>query len=97
MTKKQKLNNSLLAQFVPDDIIPEDQTKYRRILANWTYLSTFMCVTSPTTEVLGVLIKMELMGKNRKDILERLVSRLTSNIRQQLKQDLAELHERSAS
>lgn len=88
-------SNTLLAQFIPAEVSEVDKNKYKRIMANWTYLSTFMCATSPDEEVIGTLLYLELNGKNRKDILERLVSRLTSCVRQRLKQELAELYERS--
>ena len=85
----------LLEQFVPDTVTNEDRTKYARVMSNWTYLSTYMCVNNPDTPTLGLLIRIELNGKRRKDILDRLVARLTSCIRSQLKHDMAAMYERS--
>lgn len=85
----------LLKQFVPDTVTNEDKTKYTRVMSNWTYLSTYMCVSNPDISTLGLLIRIELNGKRRKDILDRLVARLTSGIRLQLKHDMAAMYERS--
>ena len=87
----------LLEQFVPDTVTNEDRTKYARVMSNWTYLSTYMCVNNPDTPTLGLLIRIELNGKRRKDILDRLVARLTSCLRQQLKQEMLVMHERGNS
>lgn len=87
----------LLKQFVPDTVTNEDKTKYARVMSNWTYLSTYMCVNNPDTPTLGLLIRIELNGKKRKDILDRLVARLTSGLRQQLKQEMAVMYERDKS
>ena len=54
-----------------------------------------MCVNNPDTPTLGLLIRIELNGKRRKDILDRLVARLTSCIRFQLKQDMMVMYERN--
>lgn len=87
----------LLEQFVPKMASNEDRTKYGRIMSNWTYLSTYMCVNDPQAETIGLLIRLELNGRKRKDILDRLVSRLTSCVRQQLKQEITALYERDNS
>lgn len=87
----------LLEQFVPRTASNEDRTKYGRIMSNWTYLSTYMCVNDPQVETIGLLIRLELNGRRRKDILDRLVSRLTSCVRQQLKREITALYERNSS
>ena len=85
----------LLEQFIPDTVTNEDRTKYARAMSNWTYLSTYMCVNDPDTPTLGLLIRIELNGKRRKDILDRLVARLASCIRSQLKHDMTAMYERN--
>lgn len=87
----------LLEQFVPKTATNEDRAKYGRTMSNWTYLSAYMCVNDPQAETIGLLIRLELNGRKRKDILDRLVSRLTSCIRQQLKQEMLVMHERGNS
>ena len=84
----------LLEQFVPNTVTNEDRPREARVMSNWTYLSTYMCVNNPDTPTLGLLIRIELNGKRRKDILDRLVARLTSCIRFQLKHDMVVMYER---
>ena len=91
------MSTLLLERFVPNTVTHEDKTKYARIMSNWTYLSTYMCVNNPDTPTLGLLIRIELNGKKRKDILDRLVARLTSCLRQQLKQEMVVMYERDKS
>ena len=86
----------MLQQFIPQTVSQDDRLTYSRVMANWTYLSTYMCANQPSIEVLGKLIFIELTGKNRKDILDRLVARLGTHVRQQLKQDLDALYERKS-
>ena len=93
--KESQMETLLLEQFVPDTVTNEDRTKYARAMSNWTYLSTYMCINSPDAATLGLLIRIELDSKRREDILDRLVARLTSCIRSQLKHDMAAMYERS--
>lgn len=84
----------LIKQFIPDTVEEVNRLKYARSLSNWTYLSAYLSINDPSTESIGALIRMELDGKNRRDIIDRLASRLVSNLRGQLKREAMELHER---
>ena len=88
------MNKPIIDLYVPVTVSSEDKSKYGRVMSNWTYLSAYMCVNDPQAETIGLLIRLELNGRKRKDILDRLVSRLTSCIRQQLKQEMLVMHER---
>ena len=87
----------MLQQFIPQSVSQDDKNMYSRVMSNWTYLSTYMCTNPPSIQTLGKLIFIELHGKKRKDILDRLVARLGTQVRQQLKQDLDALYERTHS
>lgn len=87
----------MLTQLIPKTVSQEDKATYSRVMANWTYLSTYMCANNPTLELVGKFICIELNGKKRKDILDRLTARLGSLVRQQLKQDMDTLYERKCS
>lgn len=84
----------LILQFLPDEVDEEVRIKYARSMSNWTYLSTFLCASDPPAETLGMLLRIELDGKNRTDIVDRLVTRLASRVREQLKKEAMAIHER---
>lgn len=85
----------LLDQYVPDIVVQEVKNRYSKIISNWTYLSAYLSMEDPGADELGVIIRCELDGRNRIDILNRLVGRLGSNLRRQLKVEIHELCERS--
>lgn len=75
----------LLDNFVPETVTAEQKRDYHKVSANWTYLSSFLSRTELTPELVGILIRIELEGKNREDIIDRLLSRLGSLLNKQLK------------
>lgn len=85
----------LLEQYVPGVVVQEVKNRYSRIISNWTYLSAYLSMEDPGPDELGVIIRCELEGRNRIDILNRLVGRLGSNLRRQLKVEIHELCEGS--
>ena len=87
----------LIKQFVPDSVSDKDKDTYSRVMSNWSYLSSYLAMRNPNREVVGILLRIELDGKNRLDIIERLTSRLVSCIRVQIKQEAEQLHEGKAS
>lgn len=87
----------LIELFVPPTVADEDRARYSRQISNWTYLSTYLSMAKPDHIVLGKLIRIELDGRNRRDIIDRLASRLTSSMRDILKAEVADVHERVAS
>lgn len=91
------MSTPIIELYVPAMASSEDKTKYGRVMSNWTYLSTYLCASDPSAEVVGTLIRIELDGKSRKAILDRLVARLGSCVRLQLKKELDELYERKSS
>ena len=84
----------LIEIFVPNTVSEADRTKYNRQISNWTYLSTYLSMAKPDHVVLGKLIRIELDGRNRRDIIDRLASRLTSSMRDILKTEVVDAHER---
>lgn len=85
-----------------NDIIPEavDQgfkDTYHRSISNWSYLSHFLRTHQPTAEVVAGLIRMELDGACRQDIIHRLGQRLTSRLRDQLQRQLEDLWQTNAN
>lgn len=84
----------LIELFVPDKVSDEDRVKYSRQISNWTYLSTYLSMAKPGHETVGKLIRIELDGRNRRDIVERLSSRLASSIRDIFKAEVINVHER---
>lgn len=86
----------LIELFVPKSVSTADRIKYSRPISNWTYLSTYLSMAKPGHEIVGKLIRIELDGRNRRDIIDRLSSRLASIMRDILKQEAADEHERIA-
>lgn len=82
----------MLNQFVPTEITVEDRKRFARVMGNWTHLNIFLSTARPGAPLLGLLIRYELEHNNRRDILERLISKLVSQIRIQLKQEMGVLH-----
>ena len=91
------MSTPIIDLYVPVTVSSEDKSKYGRVMSNWTYLSTYLCASNPDAQVVGTLIRVELDGKSRKPILDRLVARLGSCVRLQLKKELDELYERKSS
>lgn len=81
-------------QLVPAEVTDAQKAAYRRAISNWTYLSGYLSIQRPDLPVLGILIRLELNGANRRDIVERLTSRMVSRIRDILLHEAVDAHER---
>lgn len=87
----------LFDSFVPRKASTIHEYTYARIMQNWTYLSSYLTFNKPDARTVGILLRLELDGKKRKDIINRLAARLGSQIRDILKQEVQDEYERVSS
>lgn len=66
-------------------------TKYTRAIANWTYLGTWLATNDVTFEDLGIFLRLELDGKRRDFIINRLAGRVHSMLRERINSELKQL------
>ena len=79
--------------FIPCKVGSEARGKYARIMSNWSYLSAYLAANDPDAETIGKLIRIELDGKHRQDIVDRLRGRLSTTIGNILRAEVGELYE----
>lgn len=82
---------SILMQYIDVEVPDDFRRDYSRTMSNWSYLSFYLSSREPTAEIVGRLIKMEMDGKKREQIVYRLVQRLGSIIRRQIRQEMEDL------
>lgn len=82
---------SILENYINIDVSDDFKREHFKTLSNWSYLSFYMSSKDPSAEDIGKLIRYELQGKKREQIIQRLVQRLGTAIRKQLKVEMEEL------
>ena len=80
-------------KFIPNSVDSETRGKYARVMSNWSYLSAYLASNDPDAETIGKLIRIELDGKHRQDIVDRLRGRLSTAIGNILRAEVGELYE----
>ena len=82
----------ILAQILPEKITPRQREAYSRAIGNWNYCSHFLS-NGATKKDIGILLKLELDGERRDFMLSRLLGRLTTFYREDLKKELDKMLE----
>jgi len=72
---------------MPKKLSDEQRRIYSRYSSNWAYLSN--CLTNGASrEEVGIMLKIEIEGKKRDHIINRLLGRLATMYRQEIKKEL---------
>lgn len=85
MVKQQELK--ILEMVLSSQPSTEFKTTWERLLSNWTYLSSAFVNNDPSLETLALLLRMELDGRRRKFMVDRLLQRISMKLRKQLLED----------
>ena len=82
---------ALYKQFIPAKVTKAQMLKYSRYGTNWTYLAAHLAMGLEIQE-LGILLRIELDGQNRPNIVNRLVGALGVRIRDEFRNEVALRH-----
>lgn len=80
-----------LKDMIPKPITASQYEAYGRIINNMTYLSVYLADKKVTKEDVCILIKIELENKRRDYVFSRLLGKLTTFYRRELREELDEL------
>lgn len=84
----------MIEHLIPNTVDRDVYLAYKPVLSNWSKLSAFLVQQKPTVEVIGALLRIELSGSKRRDIVLRLTQRLGTAVRERIHLEVSELCER---
>lgn len=76
-----------LCDIMPSTLTLEQREKYSSHIGNINYLTDYLA-TEPSAYEVGILIKLEIEGKQRAYIFSRLLGRLATIVRKKMKNEL---------
>ena len=90
-TDEQTVGAQLYAMFMPAAVSKRDYAKYVRYCSNWTYLAAHLAIGVSIQE-LGMLLYIELHGRNRPNMVNRLVGALGARMRDEFRGEVGLRH-----
>lgn len=96
-TDTKKTNGQqLYNMYVPETVSAMQRAKYAQYGSNWTYLAAHMAMGLSDQE-LGILLRLELDGRNRQSIVSRLIGAIGARMRDDFRQEVLKLFPESSS
>ena len=75
---------ALVRLYIPETVTEQEWAKYVSYGSNWTYLAAHLA-RGLSTEELGILLYIEKRGRNRPNMIYRLIGALMSRIRDEFR------------